>query len=177
LRGNCSAARDDNRRSTCRWFDSAPGHDSTPVLHLKAKSRTVAARASGESIVSDWLEIGPTMRVFALRPYHPSAGRVYQPAASPERLLGRGKGSAGPAGCRAHHAGAVGGRRAREQPVVVRWLGPHSGQRDAPPAVRRAVTQGVVAVLDARTDLPVIGYGPGGTVFLREARPGVQRAD
>jgi hypothetical protein len=25
------------------------------------------------------------MRVFALRPYHPSAGRVYQPAASPER--------------------------------------------------------------------------------------------
>jgi hypothetical protein len=43
--------------------------------------------------------------------------------------------------------------------------------------VRRAVTQGVVAVLDARTDLPVIGYGPGGTVFLREARPGVQRAD
>jgi hypothetical protein len=35
---------------------------------------------------------------------------------------------------------------------------------------RRAVAQGVVAVLDARTDLPVIGYGPGGAVFLRDAR-------
>jgi len=34
---------------------------------------------------------------------------------------------------------------------------------------RRAVAQGVVAVLDARTDLPVIGYAPGGTAFLREA--------
>ena len=42
---------------------------------------------------------------------------------------------------------------------------------------RRAAAQGVVAVLDARTDLPVIGYGPGGTVFLREARPDVHRAD
>ena len=38
---------------------------------------------------------------------------------------------------------------------------------------RRAVAQGVVAVLDARTDLPVIGNGPGGTVFLREARADV----
>jgi hypothetical protein len=27
------------------------------------------------------------MRVFALRPYHPSARRVYQPAALPEREL------------------------------------------------------------------------------------------
>ena len=36
---------------------------------------------------------------------------------------------------------------------------------------RRAVAQGVVAVLDARTDLPVIGYAPGGTVFLRDGRP------
>src|SRR5262249_32504102 len=30
-------------------------------------------------------EIGPTMGVFALRPSHPSAGRVYQPATLPER--------------------------------------------------------------------------------------------
>src|SRR5262249_14015074 len=30
-------------------------------------------------------EIGPTMRVFALRPSHPSAGRVDQPATLPER--------------------------------------------------------------------------------------------
>jgi hypothetical protein len=42
---------------------------------------------------------------------------------------------------------------------------------------RRAVVQGVVAVLDARTDLPVIGYAPGGTVFLRDVPPGVQRTD
>jgi hypothetical protein len=42
---------------------------------------------------------------------------------------------------------------------------------------RRAVAQGVVAVLDARTDLPVIGYGPGGTVFLRTAEPVAHRAD
>jgi hypothetical protein len=37
--------------------------------------------------------------------------------------------------------------------------------------------RGVVAVLDARTDLPVIGYGSGGIAFLREAGPGMQRAD
>jgi len=42
---------------------------------------------------------------------------------------------------------------------------------------RRAIAQGLVAVLDARTDLPVIGYAPGGSVFLREARPDGQRAD
>jgi hypothetical protein len=38
---------------------------------------------------------------------------------------------------------------------------------------RHAVAQGVVAVLDARTDLPVIDYAPGGAVFLRDA----ERAD
>jgi hypothetical protein len=42
---------------------------------------------------------------------------------------------------------------------------------------RRAVAQGVVAVLDARTDLPVIGYGPGGTVFLRAAEAVAHRTD
>ena len=42
---------------------------------------------------------------------------------------------------------------------------------------RRAVAQGVVAVLDGRTDLPVIGYAPGGTVFLRAARPAGHRAE
>jgi hypothetical protein len=42
---------------------------------------------------------------------------------------------------------------------------------------RRAVAQGVVAVLDARTELPVIGYGPGGTVFLRDVRPVEPRGD
>jgi hypothetical protein len=42
---------------------------------------------------------------------------------------------------------------------------------------RHAVAQGVVAVLDARTDLPVIGYGPGGAVFLREPRPAAQHGD
>jgi hypothetical protein len=36
---------------------------------------------------------------------------------------------------------------------------------------RRAVAQGVVAVLDACTDLPVVGYAPGGTVFLRDGSP------
>jgi hypothetical protein len=34
---------------------------------------------------------------------------------------------------------------------------------------RHAVAQGVVAVLDGRTDLPVVGYAPGGAVFLRDA--------
>lgn len=34
---------------------------------------------------------------------------------------------------------------------------------------RRAVPRGVVAVLDARSDAPVVGFGPGGTVFLRDA--------
>ena len=34
---------------------------------------------------------------------------------------------------------------------------------------RRAVPQGVVAVLDARSDAPVVGFGPRGAVFLRQA--------
>jgi hypothetical protein len=35
---------------------------------------------------------------------------------------------------------------------------------------RRAVPQGVVAVLDARSDAPVIGFRPRGTIVLRDPR-------
>jgi hypothetical protein len=34
-------------------------------------------------VVVEVVEIDGTMRVFALRPYHPSAQRVYQPAVVP----------------------------------------------------------------------------------------------
>ena len=42
---------------------------------------------------------------------------------------------------------------------------------------RRAVPQGVVAVLDTASDAPVIGFGPRDTVFLRDAPRATGRAE
>ena len=59
--------------------------------------------------------------------------------------------------------------------VDPRWFAIDRGERLLQARIwrddwRHAVGQGVVAVLDARTDLPVVDYGPGGAVYLREAR-------
>jgi len=48
--------------------------------------KSIVQRSFGRAAAGGIWEIGPTMRVFALRPSHPSAGRVYHPATLPERV-------------------------------------------------------------------------------------------
>src|SRR5262249_53627052 len=59
----------------------------------------------------------------------------------------------GTGGRRADDAGPLGGRRTDKQPVVVRRLGPHPGERAAPPAVRELqLRQGLVSRERAHPD-------------------------
>lgn len=86
---------------------------------------------------------------------------------------------------------ALGVERAERDPtnprVLVVWVGPRWFDLEGADRLlqarcwrddwRRAVPQGVVAVLDTRSDAPVIGFGPRGTVFLRDALRATGRAE
>jgi hypothetical protein len=63
--------------------------------------------------------------------------------------------------------------------VGTRWFGREGADRLVQARCwredwRRTVPQGVVAVLDARSDAPVVGFGPRGAVFLRTAAGGAR---
>ena len=90
-------------------------------------------------------EIGPTMRVFGLRPSHPSAGRVYQPATLPERRSVRS------AGC-----GARVGFPVAPGPASGAVATPGPGRADGPRPSARERCHGRAGLSSSGTDQPAV---------------------